>query len=502
MTRAQPEPAANGTNPKYFTGAKPHTYQSDLRQLYPAIVKRLVPLPNWVNWKWELNEQGTAWTKVPYQPGNLVWKAATDNKLTWGSYADAVANVEAGKADGIGFVLFETNICAFDIDDCRDLITGAIDPIAVELIKRCGVTYAEETVSGTGLRIIGRGGTKYVNRKQKIGGSAVSIESYRYCPRYITISGMTLGGVRPNLPDLGNIDAVITEVVAELDLSNGAAANSNTTNGLPPTGDRLDDEAHVDDDGKINPFLEASLPTELLELVHDGVPVGDRSDQFFHVVQWLKDCDWSLADIVALLNTYPDGIASKYAADNRVAAEALRAFGKPNRPKPDNTTHQAKPDDASTQQAKAVPKLILSSEEFTRDFVPPDYLWDGILLRGFVYSLTARTGDGKTAIMLALTAAIARVKLFTSHDIMRGKADFSGRYVESGRVLYFAGENPDDIRMRWIAMAEHLNFDADAIDVHFIAGTFNIKKLEARIRIQGRPHRRPGEAGYRSHVQT
>ena len=49
---------------------------------------------------------------------------------------------------------------------------------------------------------------------------------------------------------------------------------------------------------------------------------------------------------------------------------------KPGDHKPDD-----KPDDAPTQQAKAAPKLILSSEEFTRGFVPPGYLWDGILLR-------------------------------------------------------------------------------------------------------------------------
>ena len=63
--------------------------------------------------------------------------------------------------------------------------------MATALIARCGATYVEETVSGTGLRIIGLGGTKYVNRKQKILGSKVSIESYRNCARYITISGMT-----------------------------------------------------------------------------------------------------------------------------------------------------------------------------------------------------------------------------------------------------------------------------------------------------------------------
>ena len=471
MPHLQPEPAANPINPKYFIGAKPQTHQGNLRQLHPAIIKRLVPLPNWVNWRWELNKNGDAWTKVPYQPRDPTRKAAADNKKSWGTYNDAVANVEAGRVDGIGFCLLETNICAFDVDDCRDLITGTIDPVALDLIARCGATYVEVTVSGTGLRIIGLGGTKYVSRKQKVNGSQVSIESYRFCPKYITISGLTLDGVKPNLSDLGNIDAVITEVVAELDLSNGAAPTSNTTNGRSPTDDSLDDEAHVDDDGKIDPFREASLSAELLALVRDGVPVGDRSDQFFHVVQWLKDCDWSLADIVALLNTYPEGIGSKYAAANRVAAEARRAYGKPSKQGPDNTTPQVKPDDASTQQAKTVPKLILSSEEFTRDFVPPDYLWDGILLRGFVYSLTARTGDGKTAVALALTATIAR-----------GKA-FAGRDVTQGTVLYFAGENPDDVRMRWIAMAQHFNFDADSIDVHFIPGTFDTRPAGLRTMI-------------------
>ena len=49
-------------------------------------------------------------------------------------------------------------------------------------------------------------------------------------------------------------------------------------------------------------------------------------------------------------------------------------------------------------------------------------------------------------------------------------------------MLYFAGENPDDVRMRWIAMAERLNFDADTIGVHFISGMFDILKLEEKIR--------------------
>ena len=48
--------------------------------------------------------------------------------------------------------------------------------------------------------------------------------------------------------------------------------------------------------------------------------------------------------------------------------------------------------------------------------------------------------------------------------------------VTKGRVLYFAGENPDDVRMRWIAMAQNCDFDVDTIPVGFIPGTFKISQ--------------------------
>lgn len=114
-------------------------------------------------------------------------------------------------------------------------------------------------------------------------------------------------------------------------------------------------------------------------------------------------------------------------------------------------------------------KLILSSGEFVKDFIPPDYLLDGVLLKGFVYALTAPTGHGKTAVLLSLTA-----------EVPRGYK-FAEREVTKGRVLYFAGENPDDVRMRWIGMAEKLNFDIDAINVSFVCGVYDIKLIEARI---------------------
>jgi hypothetical protein len=113
--------------------------------------------------------------------------------------------------------------------------------------------------------------------------------------------------------------------------------------------------------------------------------------------------------------------------------------------------------------------LIISSGSFIDGFTPPDYFIEDVLQRRFLYSCTALTGAGKTAILLRIAAHTALGLSIGEHR------------VEKGRVLYMAGENPDDIRMRWIAMADRMGFDVKTIDVHFIPGVFSISALMARI---------------------
>ncbi len=124
------------------------------------------------------------------------------------------------------------------------------------------------------------------------------------------------------------------------------------------------------------------------------------------------------------------------------------------------------------EETKPINSLIRSSAEFIHGFVPPDYHLDGILQRRFCYSLTGATGAGKTAISL----------LFAAHTALA--RPFGGRHVEQGRVLFLAGENPDDVRMRWMAAAEHMSFDLNLVDVHFIPGRFDINALEHRVRTE------------------
>jgi hypothetical protein len=129
----------------------------------------------------------------------------------------------------------------------------------------------------------------------------------------------------------------------------------------------------------------------------------------------------------------------------------------------------AKLDSEQPQQKEQTPLLIQSSAQFTNSFVPPDYLIDGLLQRRYFYLLTGRTGSAKTSLALLFAACVAL-------GLPVGPLE-----TERGRVLFFAGENADDTRARWIALAQQMQFDVETIDVHFIPGKFSISQLKQRI---------------------
>jgi hypothetical protein len=107
---------------------------------------------------------------------------------------------------------------------------------------------------------------------------------------------------------------------------------------------------------------------------------------------------------------------------------------------------------------------IQSADEFTADFVSPEWLVDGVLQRGRLYTLTAPTGAGKTAAALYMGAALASGE------------EFCGKETEQGDVLFLAGENPDDVRARVIVAMERYGLERASTPLHFIAGTFSIRE--------------------------
>ena len=58
---------------------------------------------------------------------------------------------------------------------------------------------------------------------------------------------------------------------------------------------------------------------------------------------------------------------------------------------------------------------------------------------------------------------------------------WAGSTVQKGSVLYFAGENPTDIQMRWLGLTQDMRIDPAAADVHFVPGAVPLSQIAERI---------------------
>jgi hypothetical protein len=273
---------------------QPQTYNGDFADP-PKALARLCLMPNWVLWKWQLNEKGD-WTKPPYKASNPKQHAKSNNPETWSDRHTAVSAVLGGKANGTGFVLTGTDVAAIDLDRCRNPVTGQITDWAAAIINAVPDAYVEITVSGTGLRIIGIAAEPEVHRAFNLDGGG-RIELFRHTTRYITISGLQLG----NCSELPNIDKLIDNLVTRYD---GA--------GTPKTDGQQGESANGGDD--------------IDNLIKHGAPEGQRSEAFARCVWSLAGQGLSQQEIEQELNRYPGGIAAKYG--NRLSREIARCYDK------------------------------------------------------------------------------------------------------------------------------------------------------------------------------
>ena len=137
----------------------------------------------WVVWRYET--RGGKQTKVPSCPDAPSQRASVTDPSTWSTFAVAHAAVEAGLADGIGFVLGD-GFGGVDIDGCRNPETGEITDAALDIIKALD-SYTEISPSGTGIKVFVRGVLPQGGRRK------ARLEMYD-AGRYFTVTGEHVAG--------------------------------------------------------------------------------------------------------------------------------------------------------------------------------------------------------------------------------------------------------------------------------------------------------------------
>lgn len=167
--------------------------QSDWGSAIPEELRRL---PQWVTWRTEL--RGDKTTKIPYDAKSGRRARASDPR-TWTSFSSAVAALEAGKSQGIGFVFSSDDpYTGVDLDNAlaSDL---KLKPWAEEILRRFPAgSYCEVSPSRRGLHIIVRARKPDKLCKKPVDDGAVEIYDH---DRYFTVTGNLLGEPTSTIPD-------------------------------------------------------------------------------------------------------------------------------------------------------------------------------------------------------------------------------------------------------------------------------------------------------------
>jgi primase-polymerase (primpol)-like protein len=119
----------------------------------PAALRRL---RQFGVWRFELtvdeDSGDTSWDKIPHN-ARTGFRASSTAPHAWSSFDAALSVYQRGGYDGLAFFLRSAGgLVGIDLDRCRDLGTGTIEPWAQRIVDRLN-TYAELSPSGRGLRL-------------------------------------------------------------------------------------------------------------------------------------------------------------------------------------------------------------------------------------------------------------------------------------------------------------------------------------------------------------
>jgi hypothetical protein len=148
------------------------------------IPQSLKAMDRWLVWKWE--HRNGSWDKPPKQTNGRA--ASTANPETWTSFNEAFMAHAVGDFDGIGIVLPE-GMVGIDLDDC---IHGETLTNQAKMVLGMLPTYAEQSPSGTGVKLIAAGKLN-PNLDSISHKKGVELYDGATTNRYFTITGQRVG---------------------------------------------------------------------------------------------------------------------------------------------------------------------------------------------------------------------------------------------------------------------------------------------------------------------
>lgn len=128
--------------------------------------------------------------KVPMQ-ATMPFPASSTNPATWSSFEEAVAAVQQGHYDYIGFVFNDNGIVGIDIDDGHTE-DGFISQLAFDITSQ-SYSYTEESKSGRGFHIFVKGDIPFKGRNNLAG-----VEMYKTGRFFIMTGNMVLPYISVN----------------------------------------------------------------------------------------------------------------------------------------------------------------------------------------------------------------------------------------------------------------------------------------------------------------
>lgn len=394
------------------------------------------------------------WDKKPVSPNSMQagpWSWSDPDN--WSTLDETYAVYQKrDDVSGVGFVMnnigedvFGDDIIAIDLDNVVN--DGDVEKAGQRIVDDFP-TYWEISPSGTGLR-------GFVRGKIDVEVNADGVEVYDgRVSRFVTVTGAQLPG---SCVEIQRADPSLLKRFIQSRKKGKSSSHSRMGEPIPPL---LDDEEAAD----LLAELYERANCDLQEYLDTGDTIGryDHGGSLSEVVAALirtaYNNDFDDAQVLSMLwhhehtqlnykKDRPHRLAFFWseccACRGGATADDFEAF------ELDELDESIK---TSAKTSDNFIDTLIPGGEFASQLEDIDFVIESVIQRGYIHALTGFSNAGKTAIALAMAKAISNGDKFGEY------------FTEPGRVLFLAGENPQNVQMRLRGMVEQEELDQAVID--------------------------------------